>query len=164
MRLTPFLLLPLVALSCYTRLNHPLLREEGRAFTPDAASDCRSCHESELWLWEQDLGGYPIGSRVEQDRWLTFRSTPWWQGAPPVQNAPPALADAPPPPLAAPPDDRPMVMGNPTGSPRLNIVPPDSGATPPDKPVKPVRPPRKHNRRPVQPAQPVPPDSARKGS
>lgn len=164
MRHTPLLLLPLLALSCYTRLNHPLLREEGRAFTPDTAGDCRSCHESEPWLWEQDLGGYPIGSGVEQDRWLTFRSTPWWLGAAPAQHAPPAPADAPPPLPPPPPDDRPLVMGGATGGPRLNLVPPDSGAALPDKPVKPLRPPRKHNRRPVQPTQPVPPDSARKGS
>jgi hypothetical protein len=153
----------LLCLSCYTRLNHPLILSESRAFAPEAASDCRSCHARDAWLAELDPAADPDDNR---DHWLLFRGSPWWREAPAAlaESGPAPVA---PPPAAAPPESsRPLVMGDAPG-PRAQQALADSSAAPGgdgEREPRRERHPRKPNRRPVKPAKPAPPDSARQGS
>lgn len=162
MRAVPLLVVALSLVSCYTRLNHPLIRQESRLFTPDPASDCFACHAGEPWLGELATGMPPGHPAATGDRWSAFREGQWWQ-------APGFPAQAP---LASPPDGatvttlpppRPLVAGSVPAAPRTGtadggIAPgADSVRRPPEAPR-----PRRFGRKPPKPDSPAPADSSRK--
>ncbi|MDP2359984.1 MAG: hypothetical protein Q8O14_04425 [bacterium] len=163
------LLLPLaLALSCYTTLNHPLIRQESRLFTPANDSDCRSCHVGEAWLADLEGDGWSRPWPAEADRWHSFRSGAWWSGDAGTSSAPPAFAGpAPANEEAPPPAPPPQVMGSVTSGARHVGLSADTSGTRPDPPpgTKDRPGPRRPRQPAVDPVQPAAPaDSARKGS
>jgi len=86
-------LVPVLFLSCYTRLNHPEILAESRWFRPAPDADCASCHAGESWL---DTGTPGFYEHRGTPAWSDFHAPSGAVAAP----APGALVDlAPPPPL-----------------------------------------------------------------
>jgi hypothetical protein len=70
-------LLALGALSCYTRLNHPLLMQQSRIFTPALDSDCAACHATDPWFAALEEQG-PL-ELASPDPLHAFREGAWWR-------------------------------------------------------------------------------------
>jgi hypothetical protein len=146
--------LPLtLALSCYTRFNHPQILAESRWFSPAPDADCSSCHAGESWLETGSSNSY---SHRGTERWSAFQGGPasgggGWSSSYTGSPATPA------PQLPAP-VEPPRVMGQDLSSPRLTGVVADSAATPAPE-HKPRPPIAKKSKRHVKPADPATPDS-----
>ncbi len=155
-------LVPVLFLSCYTRLNHPEILAESRWFRPAPDADCASCHAGEPWLETGSPGFYE------------HRGTPAWAGfqgsgvpGPVAAPSPGALVDlSPPPPMPTQ-----LVASSAGVSPRIARSGADGtvrDATPDstrrtEAPAAPKTTPRRKAARAVQPTppiQPAKPDSA----
>jgi hypothetical protein len=146
--------LPLVlALSCYTRFNHPQILAESRWFSPAPDADCASCHAGETWM---ETGSPTSYTHRGSERWSAFQGGPaesrgGWSSSYTGSPATPA------PQLPATPDP-PRVMGQDLSSPRLAGTAVDSAATPVPE-HKPRAPVAKKSKRHVKPAEPAKSDS-----
>lgn len=145
------------ALACYTRLNHPLLRQESRLFTPDLNSDCAACHAGEDELLALRAGE---GGTQARDPLHAFREGAWWTsgGGHHLTEAGGASLPTPPPPAPLP-----SVMGSSTGGARREaaLARQDSVAQPTDSSAAPRRPARPRQGRGA--VKTTPPDTLKKG-
>lgn len=161
---TLLLILPLAFLgACYTRLNHPQILAESRAFRPDSDADCASCHAGESWLDDQTPESFR--HRVPE-AWAAFQgsgtrpsgggSSASWGGATNPPAAQPPISPTPP-----------SVMGQNGASPRQQAAAAastDSSARPApavdppaNKAAKGASPRKRGSSKPVAPVKPVEP-------
>jgi hypothetical protein len=159
-------LVPVLCLSCYTRLNHPEVLAESRWFRPTPDADCASCHAGESWLETGTPGFY---EHRGTPAWADFHAPAGAVAAP----APGALVDLAPPPPAP----TQLVATSAAPTPRMAQAAADAATpavpdtsrrvAPPAKPASPSTPATSPRRKAaaagaVPPRQPADPDSAKR--